>query len=128
MKKTLILFLALIISLCTDAQPSQRQKMIHMAAVRIAEQIEVPESSREKFIALYQEYKGESLEIVKAKAPSDDDPETSVELKILDDFEKSQKILSLRKAYFFKFREILTASRIQRMYDLERAAKDTAPR
>ena len=128
MKKTLILFLALVISLNAGAQSSQRQKMIHMAAVRIAEQIEVPESSREAFITLYQRYKGESAEIVRAKAPSGEDPENTAELKILDDFEKSRKILSLRKAYYFKFREILTASQIQTMYDLERAAKDTPAR
>lgn len=125
MKNTLILFLALAISFYAGAQPSQKQKMIHMAAVRIAEQIEVPEPSREAFITIYQKYKGECTEIVKTKSPSSDDPEKSAELKILDDFEKSQKILSLRKAYYFKFREILAASQIQRMYDLERAAKDT---
>lgn len=127
MKKILTIFLLLLIALCADAQPSRRQKMIHMAAVRIAEQIEVPESSRGAFINLYQRYKGESSEIVKAKAPSGGDPENTAELKILDDFEKSQKILSLRKAYYFKFREILSASKIQRMYDLERAAKDNSP-
>ncbi|MCQ2156129.1 MAG: hypothetical protein MJY57_02880 [Bacteroidales bacterium] len=128
MKKTLIIFLALAISFHSGAQPSQRQKMIHMAAVRIAEQIEVPESSREAFITLYQRYKGESAEIVRTKAPSGEDPENTAELKILDDFEKSRKILSLRKAYYFKFREILTASQIQAMYDLERVAKDTPAR
>lgn len=128
MKKTLILLLALAITLCVGAQPSQRQKMIHMAAERIAAQIEVPEPSREAFISLYQRYKGESLKIVKAKAPSGVDPESAAELKILDDFEKSRKLLTLRKAYYFKFREILAASQIQKMYDLERTAKESSPR
>jgi len=123
MKKILIILLSLSVFLCAGAQPSQRQKMIHMAAVRIAEQIEVPEPSREAFISLYQRYKGESSDIVKTKAPSGGTPEDSAEMKILDDFEKSQKILSLRKAYYFKFREILTPSQIQRMYDLERSAR-----
>lgn len=128
MKKTLVILISLLISFCALAQPSQKQKMIHMAAIRIADQIEVTKSSREAFITLYQKYKGESAEIVKAKAPSDGNPEISAELKILDDFEKSQKILSLRKEYYFKFREILTASQIQKMYDLEKASKDTSSR
>ena len=128
MKKILIFFLSLSIGLCVSAQPSQRQKMIHIAAVRIAEQIEVSEAYRGDFISLYQRYKGESSEIIRAKAPSGENPENSAELKILDDFEKSQKLLTLRKAYYFKFREILTPSQIQRMYDLEKTAKDTSHR
>ena len=86
------------------------------------------EAYRGDFISLYQRYKGESSEIVRAKAPSGENPENSAELKILDDFEKSQKLLTLRKAYYFKFREILTPSQIQRMYDLEKTAKDTSHR
>lgn len=128
MKKTLVILISLLISFLAAAQPSQRQKMVHMAAVRIADQIEVPGSSREAFITLYQRYKGESFEIVKAAPPTDADPEISAELKILDDFEKSRKILSLRKEYYFKFREILTATQIQKMYDLEKTVKDTSSR
>lgn len=128
MKKTAIIILTLFISLCITAQPSQRQKMIHMAAVRIAEQIDVPEQSREAFITLYQRYKGESSEIVRAHPQEDENPEKSAELKILDDFAKSEKILALRKEYYFKFREILTPSKIQKMYDLERASKDSLSR
>ena len=128
MKKTLLILFSLLISFCATAQSSQRQKMIHMAAVRIAEQIEVPEQNREAFITLYQKYKGESSEIVKVRPRDGEDPEKTVELKILDDFEKSRKILSLREAYYFKFREVLTPSQIQKMYDLERVAKDAPPR
>lgn len=124
MKKIFIGFLLLSIAFHASGQPSQKQKMIHMAAVRIAEQIEVPESSREAFIILYQRYKGESSEIVRAKAPSSEDAEKAAEMKILDDFGKSRKILSLREAYYFKFREILSPSQIQRMYDLERTMRD----
>lgn len=122
MKKTLIIFLTLTITIYAGAQSAQRQKQIHVAAMRIAEQIEVPESSVDAFVTLYQKYKGESYEIVRIKAPSGENPEITAELKILDDFEKGQKILALRKAYYFKFREIITASQIQRMYDIEKAA------
>lgn len=128
----------------TDSQATQRQKMIHMAAVRIADQIGVAESQCEIFITMYQAYKKEAAEIMATEAASTSssstgnvmghatvisnntgnvtDPETAVEQKILSDFEKSQKILDLRKAYYAKFRTILSPTQIQQMYNAERSA------
>lgn len=132
----------------TGSQASQRQKMIHMAAVRIADQIGVTESKRESFVAMYQAYKKEAGEIMagegtltSASASASTtgnvtdrttattittgigtDPETAAEQKILADFDKSQKILDLRKAYYAKFRTILSPTQIQQMYNAERSA------
>lgn len=111
----------------TGSQATQRQKMIHMAAVRIADQIGVDESQRESFVAMYQAYKKEAAEIMARDAAtnitgSSTDPETAAEQKILSDFEKSQKILDLRKAYYAKFRTILSPIQIQQMYNAERSA------
>lgn len=111
----------------TGSQASQRQKMIHMAAVRIADQIGVDESQRESFVAMYQTYKKEAAEIMAREATTSStdnvtDPEAAAEQKILSDFEKSQKILDLRKAYYAKFRTILSPTQIQQMYNAERSA------
>lgn len=130
----------------TGGQATQRQKMIHMAAVRIADQIGVTESKRESFVAMYQAYKKEAAEIMATEATSTStlssstgnvvghatvisnstgnvtDPETAAEQKILSDFDKSQKILDLRKAYYAKFRTILSPTQIQQMYNAERSA------
>lgn len=121
--KRIIIFFLLAFAVISDAsaQQTQRQKAIHMAAVRIAEQLEVEGSDKDAFISLYQNYKKESGEIMKTLPAASDDRETAAEARILSDFEKSEKILSLRKAYYFKFREILSPSQIQKMYDLERA-------
>lgn len=98
-----------------------------MAAVRIADQIGVTESKRESFVAMYQAYKKEAAEIMAGEAAtnitgSSTDPETAAEQKILADFDKSQKILDLRKAYYAKFRTILSPTQIQQMYNAERSA------
>ena len=123
MKRIILLFsLFLAVSLSCLAQPSQRQKSIHLAAVRIAEQIAVPNADRDAFISLYQNYKKESADIMKIAPAASNDPEGAAEAKILSDFEKSEKLLALRKAYYAKFREILSPTQIQSMYDAERAS------
>ncbi len=50
MKRSIILvLLSLCIALTAGAQTSPRQKMIHMAALRIAESIRNPASDKEAF-------------------------------------------------------------------------------
>ena len=102
------------------AQHSKREKMIHMAAVRIADQIDVQGGDREAFITLYQGFKKESAAIAREQYfTGSQDP---AEAKILGDFDKSEKLLALRRAYYSKFRTVLSPSQIQKMYDLEKAA------
>lgn len=121
MKPWVILAL-IFLGISAYAQPSQRQKMIHMAAVRIAEIIQVPESEKDAFISLYQNYKKESAVIMSAVQQQSGDAEKDTEAKILSDFEKSSKLLELRKRYYHEFRRILSPSQIQKMYDAEYAA------
>lgn len=121
MKPWVILAL-IFLGISAYAQPSQRQKMIHMAAVRIAETIQVQESEKDAFISLYQNYKKESAVIMSAVQQQSGDAEKDTEAKILSDFEKSAKLLELRKRYYHEFRRILSPSQIQKMYDAEYAA------
>lgn len=118
---TFIVF-TFFLSIGTYAQPQNQQKMIHMAAVRVARQLEIGDSDRDAFIALYQNYKKECGRIMKAQPAAGKDAEASAEQKILSDFDKSEKILALRKQYYYKFREIVSPTLIQKMYDMERAA------
>lgn len=121
MKRIIILILmALSIITPASAQSTQRQKAIHMAAVRIADEIGLGEQKKASFIAIYQEYKKEVAEIMSVPAPVADNPETLAEKKILQDFDKSEKILQLRKRYYTKFRSILSPTQIQKMYNAER--------
>lgn len=121
MKRAIILVLiSLFFGVTANAQTSQRQKMIHMAALRIAESIQVPASDKEAFVTLYQNYKKESTAIMAVKAPQTGEPDQDAEAKILGDFAKSEKLLELRKKYYGEFRKILSPTQIQKMYDAER--------
>ena len=125
MKKLLIIVLSVLcVSLtCAQAQTrpvTGRMKAIHMAAVRIADRIGVQEPERSEFIQLYQAFKKESAAVLSVTPAATGDTEGDIEAKIYSDFEKSEKILSLRKAYYEKFRAILSPSQIQAMYDAEK--------
>lgn len=120
--KPWVILVLIFLGISAYAQSSQRQKMIHMAAVRIAETIQVPESEKDAFISLYQNYKKESAVIMSAVQQQSGDAEKDAEAKILGDFEKSSKLLELRKRYYYEFRRILSPSQIQKMYDAEYAA------
>lgn len=122
MKKYLIVLCCLFgfLAVSLAQVPTGRMKAIHMAAVRIADRIGVQEPARSEFIQLYQAFKKESAAILSVKPAATGNTEDDIEAKISADFEKSEKILSLRKAYYEKFRTILTPSQIQAMYDIEK--------
>lgn len=112
----------LLLPLLLNAQNSQRQKVIHMAAVRIAGQIGVAESDTELFIRTYQAYKKETSAILSEVAAESGTAEQDIENKILGDFGKSLRLLELRESYYHSFRAFLRPSQIQMMYDIEKAA------
>lgn len=108
----------------THAQsPTQRMKAVHMAAVRIADRLGIEEPKRSEFINIYLAFKKESAAVLTVKPTSTGNKEKDIEAKITSDFEKSEKILSIRKAYYKKFRTILSPSQIQTMYDMEKEFK-----
>ena len=122
MKKIIILLFLLsgcIFAVQAQAQ-TERMKAIHMAAVRIADRIGVQEPARSEFIQLYQAFKKDSAAILSVKPAATGNTEDDIESKIYSDFEKSEKILSLRKTYYEKFRALLSPSQIQSMYDIEK--------
>jgi hypothetical protein len=100
--------------------PTPRMKAVHMSAVRIADKLGLQESARAEFIQIYQAFKKESAALLSDKPAVTGDTEKDAEAKILSDFAKSEQLLALRKDYYGKFRKILTPSRIQAMYDLEK--------
>ncbi|MBQ7623505.1 MAG: hypothetical protein IJS66_07200 [Bacteroidales bacterium] len=122
MKKYLVILCCLcgVLAASSAQVPTERMKAIHMAAVRIADRIGVKEPARSEFIQLYQEFKKESAAVLSVKPAATGNTEDAVEAKIYADFEKSEKILSLRKTYYEKFRTVLSPSQIQAMYDLEK--------
>ncbi len=122
MKRILIILLSLIgtMALLPAQTPTPRMKAVHMSAVRIADKLGLQESARAEFIQIYQAFKKESAALLSDKPAVTGDTEKDAEAKILSDFAKSEQLLALRKDYYGKFRKILTPSRIQAMYDLEK--------
>ncbi len=122
MNKYLIVLCCLcgVLAVSRAQVPSERVKAIHMAAVRIADRIGVQEPVRSEFIQLYQAFKKESAAVLSVTPSATGNTEDDIEVKILSDFEKSEKILSLRKEYYQKFRALLSPSQIQAMYDIEK--------
>ena len=100
--------------------PTGHMKAIHMTAVRIADRIGAEEPVRSEFIRLYQSFKKESAAALSVNPAATGNAEDDIEAKIYPDFERSEKILSLRKVYYKKFRAILPPSQIQSMYDAEK--------
>lgn len=93
-----------------------------MAAIRIAGQIDVKQSDVDEFVRLYQEYKKDLSSIMDEKPVVAESAEQSVENKILSDFDKSERILKVRRVFYQKFRKILQPSQIQKMYAIEKSA------
>lgn len=122
MKKYLIILCCMCGFLAVSGAqvPTGRMKAIHMAAVRIADRIGVQEPVRSEFIQLYQAFKKESAAVLSVKPAANGNTEDDIEAKIYADFDKSEKILSLRREYYQKFRTILSPSQVQAMYDIEK--------
>lgn len=121
MKKIILLSLALAAVIPAFAQKKQSERVLHINALQMAENIGVKEADEEAFVALFQAYKKELAGITRAKSDTKLEGEDAIEAKILADFDKSERILAVRKAYYPRFRAILQPSQIQKMYYLDRS-------
>lgn len=110
-------------------QPSKKQRMsreqmAEMQAKHIARQLALDDATSQKFIETYSSYQKEvwalrpqGKGIHKKKAEMTD---AEVEQAIKDQFDHSQKVLTLRQDYYKKFSKFLTPKQIQRFYELEK--------
>ena len=112
-----------------DAQKSKKQRMsreqmAEMQAKHIARQLALDDATSQKFIETFGAYQKE----VWALRPQgkqhgkkkSDMTDAEVEKSIKDQFDHSQKILSLRQEYYNKYSKFLTPKQIQRVYELEK--------
>ena len=105
-------------------QRMSREQMAAMQAKHIARQLALDDATSQKFIETYSAYQKEVWALrpkghgqKKNRAEMTD---TEAEKAIKDQFEHSQKMLSLRQEYFDKYSKFLTAKQIQRVYELEK--------
>ncbi|MBR4731104.1 MAG: hypothetical protein IK075_12725 [Prevotella sp.] len=114
-----------------DAQKSKKQRMsreqmAEMQAKHIARQLALDDATSQKFIETFGAYQKEVWALRpqgqqhgKKKANMTD---AEVDKSIKDQFDHSQKILTLRQDYYKKYSKFLTPKQIQRVYELEKQA------
>ena len=110
-------------------QPSKKQRMsreqmAEMQAKHIARQLALDDATSQKFIETFGAYQKEVWALRpqgkgmhKKKSEMTD---AEVEKAIKDQFDHSQKLLTLRQDYYNKYSKFLTAKQIQRVYELEK--------
>ena len=109
-------------------QPSKKQRMsreqmAEMQAKHISRQLALDDATSQKFIETFSAYQKELWALrphgkgMKNRAEMTD---AEAEKAIKDQFDHSQKVLTLRQEYYKKYSKFLTAKQIQRVYDLEK--------
>ena len=105
-------------------QRMSREQMAEMQAKHIARQLALDDATSQKFIETFSAYQKEVWALRpqgkgkhKNRAEMTD---AETEKAIKDQFDHSQKVLSLRQEYFNKYSKFLTAKQIQRVYELEK--------
>ena len=105
-------------------QRMSREQMAEMQAKHISRQLALDDATSQKFIETFSAYQKEvwalrpqGKEMRKNRAEMTD---AEAEKAIKDQFDHSQKILSLRQEYYKKYNKFLTAKQIQRVYELEK--------
>jgi hypothetical protein len=108
-----------------DRQRLTREQLAEMQARHIAREMAMDDATRRQFIETYCQYQAE----IWALGPRNDrshrptpsamtDAETEQAIK--ERFERSQRILNIRQAYYAKYSEFLTQPQIRQVYELER--------
>ena len=110
-------------------QPSKKQRMsreqmAEMQAKHISRQLTLDDATSQKFIETFCAYQKEVWALRpqgkgmhKNRAEMTD---AEAEKAIKDQFDHSQKVLSLRQEYYKKYSKFLSAKQIQRVYELEK--------
>ena len=105
-------------------QRMSREQMAEMQARHIASQLALDDATSKKFIETFSAYQKEiwalrqqGREMHKNRAEM---TEAEAEKAIKDQFDHSQKVLSLRQEYYNKYSKFMSAKQIQRVYELEK--------
>lgn len=142
MKKLLVVLVVAFSALALNAQnpgegaPKGRpqfdpEKMAQFAAQKMAEELLLTDDAAADFIPVYKQYKKEFGEInAKYRPKKEEKPQArtdaSIEAEIKANFDKSQEILDLRKAYYEKFSKVLSQRQIQQLYRIEKTIGEKA--
>ena len=133
MRKIFILITALLLTLplATQQSASGRQQGRQYIAQQISQYVSLfslNEQQAQQFDALYKAYnkKMRAVHDLYQKEPVAEGTamtEEQVEQRILDNFAQSRAILDVREQYYKQFRQILTPSQINKIFEDEKARR-----
>ena len=105
-------------------QRMSREQMAEMQAKHISRQLALDDATSQKFVETFSAYQKEVWALRpqgKGKHQKKSEmTDAEVEKSIKDQFDHSQKILTLRQDYYKKYSKFLTPKQIQRVYELEK--------
>lgn len=110
----------------SDKQRMSREQLAEVQARHIAQQLAFDDETTAKFVDTYSRCQKEIWTLVPLKkgvrgaAKTDTETEEAIESR----FERSQKLLDIRKKYYKEYSEFLTPKQIQRVYSLEKSMMD----
>ena len=105
-------------------QRMSREQMAEMQARHISRRLALDDAASQKFIETFCAYQKEVWALrpqgkgIRQNRSEMTDEEAEKAIK--DQFEHSQKVLTLRQEYYKKYSKFLSAKQIQRVYELER--------
>lgn len=108
-----------------DAPKATPEERAEKMARTVAEQLALNDDTAAKFIPVYKAFHMEQMAINKAyrperKAEGESYSDAEVDAMLRKDFEKSQKLLDLRKAYYEKFLGVISPKQIRSLYQKEK--------
>ena len=132
MRKILFIATALLLTLSLAAQqptPGRQQGMQYIAQ-QISQYVSLfslNEQQAQQFDALYKAYNKQMRAVhdlyQKEQAAGTTLTEEQVEQRILDNFAQSRAILDVRERYYKQFRQILTPTQVNQIFEDEKARR-----
>lgn len=120
-----VIFLSELNAQQNNKQRMTRDELAEVQAKHIASELAFDDPTTLRFIETYKNYQKEIWNLgPRAKKNNRIDSQTSTEqdlqVELNARFEKSQKILDIRKKYYNEYSKFLTQKQIQRVYEIEK--------
>jgi len=109
-------------------QDNRRERIKSLRVAFITEKLELTPEESQKFWPLMNQFKVEQRQIrgqYRENAASLDMTDAEAEQSIVDNFEKEQKLLDLKRAYFQKMKGVIPPRKIARLQRAEKEFKTT---
>lgn len=108
-----------------DKQNDKREQKVQARALRMADRLALDDATTKKFVATYSRCREEMREIKPQRAMRRHMPMSDAETDkaIKDRFERSQKMLDLKRKYYAEYSKFLTPKQIRRIYAMDKQGK-----